>query len=199
MCNIIWCVSIYVFVAGAIVSPKENKIPVKFLNVRDQDVTLKNFTPQIDLLENYEFCHFGYKDNNSVQRIEKLLNLLNLKHLNNNENMALQKVCAKYSDVYLLENDPLTTTNIYKQKNYLKPNASPVYKKPYRLPFSQKQEIDRQINKLLQDGIIEEARSEWSSPLLLVPKKVDNNGNKSFRVVIDYYRGCNTQLCLYHL
>lgn len=182
-----------IFIAGSIVTPKANKIPVRILNVQDRDVTLKNFKPKIDFLKNYELCHFESNDNKSISRIEKLLGLLKLKELKGNENLALQKICAKYSDVFHLDTDPLTTTNIYKQKIYLKPNASPVYKKPYRLPFSQKQEIDMQINKMLQDGIIEEAKSEWSAPLLLVPKKADNNGNKKFRLVIDY-RGCNTQL-----
>ena len=183
-----------IFVAGSIVTPNlNNKIPIKFLNTRDQDVCLKNFKPKIDSLENYEFCSFGYTDNHSVERADKLLELINLDHLRKEEKFSLQKICAKYSDVFLLDNDPLTTSNIYQQKIYLKPNAIPSYKKPYRLPFSQKKEIDQQIDKMLRDGVIEEAKSEWSSPILLVPKKVDKNGNRSFRLVVDY-RGCNSQL-----
>jgi RNase H-like domain found in reverse transcriptase/Reverse transcriptase (RNA-dependent DNA polymerase)/Integrase zinc binding domain len=61
-----------------------------------------------------------------------------------------------------------------------------VYVKPYRLPYSQKEEINRQVEEMLENGIIEETRSEWSSPILVVPKKRDENGNRKWRVVIDY-------------
>uniref|UniRef100_A0A1B0DKS8 Reverse transcriptase domain-containing protein n=1 Tax=Phlebotomus papatasi TaxID=29031 RepID=A0A1B0DKS8_PHLPP len=68
----------------------------------------------------------------------------------------------------------------------VKPNVAPVYVKPYRLPYSQKEEIHRQVDAMLKDDIIEETVSEWSSPLLLVPKKSDADGKKLWRVVIDY-------------
>lgn len=31
---------------------------------------------------------------------------------------------------------------------------------------------------MLAEDLVEECSSEWSSPLLLVPKKIDSNGNK---------------------
>lgn len=39
---------------------------------------------------------------------------------------------------------------------------------------------------MLENNIIEPAKSPWSSPLLIVPKKADANGEKKWRVVIDY-------------
>lgn len=39
---------------------------------------------------------------------------------------------------------------------------------------------------MLDNDIIEEAISEWSSPVLLVPKKSDKTGDKKWRLVIDY-------------
>jgi hypothetical protein len=39
---------------------------------------------------------------------------------------------------------------------------------------------------MLKDDIIEESQNEWSSPLLIVPKKCDSSGLKKWRVVIDY-------------
>ena len=38
---------------------------------------------------------------------------------------------------------------------------------------------------MLRDGGIEDARAERASPLLIVPKKPDNNGIKRFRVIVD--------------
>jgi hypothetical protein len=43
--------------------------------------------------------------------------------------------------------------------------------KHYRLPESQKLEVDRQVTKLLEEGIIEESDSPWNSSILVVQKK----------------------------
>ncbi|KAK9736121.1 hypothetical protein QE152_g12774 [Popillia japonica] len=99
--------------------------------------------------------------------------------INKEERNAIQKICAKYADVFLLENDPVTVPDIIKETITLKKeetitlkkDARPVYVKRYRLPYSQKAEIDKQISKMLADGIIEETKSSWSSPILVVPKK----------------------------
>lgn len=58
--------------------------------------------------------------------------------------------------------------------------------KNYRLPYSQKNEVEKQINKILEDGIIERTKSEWSSPILLIPKKLDASGKKKWWLLIDY-------------
>jgi hypothetical protein len=42
------------------------------------------------------------------------------------------------------------------------------------------------VKKLLWEKIIEESNSPWSSPILLVPKKVDASGQPKFRLVVDY-------------
>jgi hypothetical protein len=157
---------------------KSNRIPVKLLNVRNETVKLKNFRPRLEGSSNYYVFNFK-NSSQSVDRVEKLLNLLNTDNLNKEENMSVQKICAKYFDVFYLENDPLTVTNMYKQSIKLQNNATPVYIKPYRLPHSQNDEIHKQVDKMLRDDIIEEAKSSsWSSPLLIFPKKSDQSGNK---------------------
>ncbi|KAK9732067.1 RNase H-like domain found in reverse transcriptase [Popillia japonica] len=110
----------------------------------------------------------------SLDRVNKVLDLIDMKTLNKEERDSIQKICAKYS-VFLLENDTVTVTNVITESITLKDNARPVYVKPYRLPHAHKLQIDEQIDKMLADGIIEETRSNWSSTLLIVPKKPDSN------------------------
>lgn len=120
------------------------------------------------------------------------MNLLNFDHLNSEETSSIQNICAKFSDVFHLPNDKLSTTNLYEQSIQLKPGADPVYTKQYRLPFSQREEIETQVKKMLSENIIEPAKSEWSSPVLLVPKKSSDN-SKKWRLVIDF-RKLNTRI-----
>lgn len=113
--------------------------------------------------------------------------------MNEEEQKSIENICAKFPDVFHLPGDNLTTTSLYQQSIELKPQCTPVYVKPYRLPHAHKKEIDNQIKGMLEDGIIEESRSVWSSPLLLVPKKLDSTGVKKWRIVIDY-RKLNDQI-----
>lgn len=175
-----------VYVGSTIVRPKQNLIPVRILNTNDEEIIIKNFQPEITKLNEYNICNFSNSKMSSVDRVKKLLNLINTDSLNEEEEYSIQKVCAKYADVFHLDGEPLTVTNIYKQKIHVQDSASAAYVKPYRLPQAQKQEIHKQIESMLENGIIEETRSEYSAPLLIVPKKKDQNGNQKWRVVIDY-------------
>jgi hypothetical protein len=46
-------------------------------------------------------------------------------------------------------------------------------------------EVDKQVKQLLQDGIIEESNSPWSSPILAIPN-MEASGQQKFRLVVDY-------------
>ena len=39
---------------------------------------------------------------------------------------------------------------------------------------------------MLSQGIIQNSTSPWSSPIWIVPKKIDASGKKKWRLVIDY-------------
>lgn len=173
-----------IFLASIIVKPQNGKIPVRILNVNDNDMKLPIFTPELEPVSDYNILSF-VKSNSSVERVTKLLQILKLDHLDADIHKQILGICAKYSDIFYLEGDKLSTTNIMTQSIDLKTNTKPIYVKPYRLPNAMKPEVDKQIRKMLADDIIEETNSDWNSPILLVPKKSDNN-EKKWRLVIDY-------------
>lgn len=175
-----------VFVGSSIARSTENVIPVKFLNTRDNSVKIKNFHPKLAMLNNYQIALFTDENKISVNRVEELLKIIELKEYNREERKALEHILAKFADVFHLPGDPLTLTNVYKHSIQLEENATPAYSKPYRLPHAQKSEIQKQIKDMLKNKIIEPASSPWSSPLLIVPKKADKNGERKWRIVIDY-------------
>ncbi|XP_063359875.1 uncharacterized protein LOC134649088 [Cydia amplana] len=103
--------------------------------------------------------------------------------------LARIRVRSTYNRHTMMKNltgDKLTTTNLLEHKINLKENASPVYVKPYRIPHALRKELQTQIQDMLDNDIIEETTSEWSSPVLLVPKKSDKLGEKKWRLVVDY-------------
>lgn len=57
----------------------------------------------------------------------------------------------------------------------------PVHQKIYMYPRAYAEEVNNQINKLLQDGIIRPSRSAWTSPVWIVPKKSDASGENRKR------------------
>jgi hypothetical protein len=100
-------------------------------------------------------------------------------HCDPETKIELKNLLEKNIDIFANPKIPLTTNNFYKQKINLHDTA-PVFSKPYRIPQSQKQEIDSQISKIIKDGIIEPSISSYNSPILLLPKK-STDDKKKFR------------------
>ncbi|KAJ8914285.1 hypothetical protein NQ315_011019 [Exocentrus adspersus] len=47
-----------IFVAGGLVKPENGEVPIRILNTRAEQVTLTNFSPKLDKLDNYQLCSF---------------------------------------------------------------------------------------------------------------------------------------------
>lgn len=57
------------------------------------------------------------------------------------------------------------------QNNYPQNNAQHFKMKPYRYPYSHKNEIEKQVREILEAGIIQNSNSLFASSVLLVKKK----------------------------
>lgn len=153
----------HVFIANSIAEPINGTIPIRIVNLKNKPVTIENFKTNIKPASTYNVVELRQcKKNINKERAEKLLKELKLNHLPNDEKQLISKICLKYSDIFCLENDKLETTNVYCPSVSVKANTQPVYSKPYRLPVSQKKEVDSQIDKMIKDGIIEKSQSEWN-------------------------------------
>lgn len=64
----------------------------------------------------------------------------------------------------------------------------PIYTKSYPYPANMRKEVEDQVKKLLNDGIIQPSKSPYNSPIWIVGKKPDSSGEKKYRMVIDFKR-----------
>lgn len=171
-----------IFLSNCIV-PKEGLSHVKILNTTDVDVQLKNIEFDIEPISNY-VCLTNKKSNISTQRFQRILETINIDSIDDRAKDSLYSILEDYSDIFHIDNDQITANNFYTQ-NLKVSDKSPVYIKNYRLPEAQFSEINDQVQKLLDDDIIENSVSAYNSPLLVVPKKSEGD-KKKWRLVVDY-------------
>ena len=62
-------------------------------------------------------------------------------------------------------------------------DAALVRQPPRRVPFMMQPELDKEMNRMLEQGVVEPGQSPWSSPVVLVRKK-----DGSIRFCVDYRR-----------
>ena len=60
-------------------------------------------------------------------------------------------------------------------------DTKPIHLPPRSVPISQRETIEKEIKKMLEDDIVEPRSNPWASPILLVTKK-----GGSIRICIDY-------------
>lgn len=172
-----------VFLSNAIV-PANGTAHIRIVNTLDHEVTIPEFSPKIYPLRDYHIIKNVPENSYSEQRFNKLVKNLVLDGIDENAKQSVIDICKLYQDIFLLENEPITANNFYKQKILIN-DENPVYIKNYRLPHSQIEEINKEVDKLIKDDIVEPSISPYNSPLLIVPKKTFQNTRK-WRLVVDF-------------
>nr|GEX09298.1 retrotransposon-related protein [Tanacetum cinerariifolium] len=96
------------------------------------------------------------------------------------QNKDMVKVLTDFCKVFQ-EPSGLPPPRLHDHSIPLKPGSKPMSSQPYRQPYFQKNEIEKQVRELLSQGLIRPSHSPFSSPALLV-KKSDG----SWRFCVDY-------------
>ena len=95
----------------------------------------------------------------------------------NGDKERVQDLLNKFSDVF---DESLGHTTLLTHKIDTG-NSAPIKQQPRRLPYVHREESKRQIEEMLDQGVIRHSTSAWSSPIILVKKK-----NGELRFCVDY-------------
>lgn len=155
-------------------NPSEKQISFDLGNCSFQAIPENQFVIPENNLNNFETSKFKFD-----------LSKVRLSHTNQEERKQIIQLLKSYADIFHFDNDKLTFTNSVKHEIKLK-NETPIHTKTYRYPQVHKAEVEKQINSMLEQGIIKHSQSPWSSPIWIVPKKLDASGIRKWRIVIDY-------------
>jgi len=90
---------------------------------------------------------------------------------NNRERRAMAKLLGKYNDVFSSGDHDVGLSQIVRHKIPLAAGTVLIRQPPPRLEPEKEKEVSRQVQDLLNRGLIEPAHCEWSAPVVLVWKK----------------------------
>lgn len=167
------------------------------INYKDQEVILhqnkQNFhipfisTPMLEKNINASDQSTTYHEINTTEKINEIIqNITGYDSLSSEEKKSVEKIFTQFTSQFYIEGDVLGYTDIATHKLPFHKQSQPINIRPYRLPESHKTEVNKQVQVMLNNNIITPSVSPWNSPLLVVPKKADNLGNKKWRVVVDF-------------
>lgn len=175
-----------------------NKVNISVLNTSHEDIILKpikiTLEPVSIILETNPTISPGITEktfscspapSSDLEHEQKVQEALRCSHLNEEEELSLRKLCSEFHDIFYLEGDMLTATKTI-QHEIRTTSQTPIHVKSYRFPECHKEEVSKQIKKMLEQGIISPSVSPWSAPIWVVPKKQDSSGKPKWRIVIDY-------------
>jgi hypothetical protein len=107
-------------------------------------------------------------------------------HLDNTKRKKIYDLIDKYDSIFAKNQYNIGTVSKYEAHITLS-EIKYIAKKPYRCSFEDHKEIEKQVAKLLQHGLIEESCSPFAAPVTMEYKKVSEGKPKEkVRTCIDF-------------
>ena len=141
-------------------------------NIKDYDLVMANQDVEVKINSvqaNLTFHDMKRALKNNHEELFKLYEN-SCEMLNEKEQQILLSMLFKYKHVFSRDDNDIGTTNVVKHRIVPRDNKI-VYRRQYKHTEQQHQEIDKEVQKLLDSGVIKESMSPYNSPVLMVPKK----------------------------
>ena len=165
---------------------------IRITNPTDKEITIKRGAKLgrvINSVDDYELVLQDGNDQcqriNSVQKMtqkemeeilkkehKELYNLFceSIKNLSATETTELLRLLFKYKHVFSVDDTDIGNTNIITHRINTKSDKI-VYRRQYRHSEDQHRQIEEEVEKLLECGVIKPSMSPYNNPVLMVPKK----------------------------
>lgn len=165
-----------VYITNTIVNVRINKAQVVLINTANHEVDASNIHCTLERLDT------------DVKLIaqSKVEDYLKTDHLRYKEVKLLTEICNEFRDIFYLPVDKLTATSTIKHEIPLLRDTPPLHERQYRIPQTLRTEVDRQVQKMLDEGIVRHSTSPYNAPIVVVPKKSDNSGQRKWRLAVDF-------------
>ena len=187
--------------AKCLVTVKRGRVPMSLLNPTESDITIPGHTVvanvsdiDVDNIQsldshlqsqsrtvNTESPIVGAASGESQNGSSSIEFHVSNESLSDGERSELLEFLKRNEDVFSTSLQNLGKTDLYQHRIETDPNAPPVHLPFYRQAPHIRDETQKLVKEMLQDGIIEPSFSVWNSPVVLVRKK-DN----TFRFAVDY-------------
>ena len=182
-------------VARTLVDTTRENIPLRVLNLSPQQRTIRKGT-QLASCNNVDFIVAASSPaakqvSGQVQRattVEELpphlrdLFARSVTGLSESECVDVCQLLTQFSDVFSAGPHDLGCTDLV--KHHIDTGSSkPVRQPPRRLPWTKRENAEKCVQEMQEQGVIEPSSSPWSSPVVLVRKKDGTN-----RFCVDYRR-----------
>lgn len=156
---------------------------INIINTNEHPTEFDPSDLEFEELQNYYILNLTIQNN--AERLKELQSQIVTDDMNDEERQSIMDICREFNDIFHLKGDKLTYTDTVKHNiPLLSKNAIRV--KSHRLPETQKNEVRNQLKQMLAEEIIEPSTSAYNSPILIVPKKANSEGNKRWRLVVDF-------------
>ena len=154
-----------------IIDAANDNLPVHFINHSDHEIVIPKHS-YVGVMEKFQesdqhIVHFNTPPEPFSQHV--LSECLAHGDLLPNQRESLCTVFQENSGVFRSSIADFTSTPLV--KHYIENcNAKPIKQRAYRASHHHCQEIEKQMEEMLQTGIIEPSVSPWASPVVLVTK-----------------------------
>jgi hypothetical protein len=168
---------------------RNDAIPIRLMNITTEPLLLQRKRVianayEAEVMTKPEFMSTSVRKI-STEDTRSILEQLNLITDLSKDEERLKKLILEYIDIFRSPNQKLTCTSKLTHR-IITEDVSPICKRPYRVPYQRQEILKKEINKLLDDGVITESESPWSFPAILIEKKAHPGEEAQFRLCIDF-------------